>query len=294
MIKIIFIGMSGPFSLIPFHTLVDAGHKPVGIVAPAIFKGSGIPSFSDPVPVDKGIWLIAPHPPLTRAANNLLIPAMMTDDLHHPRALKWLEQLEPDLFVTACFPHILPSRWLQIPRLGALNLHPSLLPAYRGPYPLFWQFRSGETQTGVTVHWMSKRPDTGDIAAQVHVPLPDGLSGAEADERLAREGANAVVRLLENPENIPHIPQSRENASYQPVPSQDDFTIPTTWTARRAYNFLRGANEWKRFKIIGEKETYAARDADTFTMDNTRPLGDNWVRFIDGWVKIRPANHPTA
>ena len=134
---------------------------------------------------------------------------------------------------------------MPIPPHGFLNVHPSLLPAYRGPAPLFWQLRAGETQTGVTVHWMEERFDAGPIAMQQAVSLPDGISGAQADALLAHAGgqllADALAAIAVG--NISPL-QQPPGGSYQPWPTDESFAISTTWPARRVFNFMRGTAEW--------------------------------------------------
>ncbi len=98
--------------------------------------------------------------------------------------------------MVACFSFVLPPALLQAPRLGCYNLHPSLLPGYRGPAPLFWQRRLGEEQTGVTLHRMTPAVDAGEIVAQVGVPLPDGSSAAQADALTAQVGAGLMLHML--------------------------------------------------------------------------------------------------
>ena len=82
-----------------------------------------------------------------------------------------------------------------MPRLGFLNLHPSLLPAYRGPRPVYWQLRH-QAPTGVTVHYMDEGLDTGDVAAQRPVALPPGLSEAQAERRLMLVGLDLLRGIL--------------------------------------------------------------------------------------------------
>jgi methionyl-tRNA formyltransferase len=122
----------------------------------------------------------------------------------------------------------------------------SLLPAYRGPNPLFWSFRDGVTETGVTVHFMDASLDTGDIAAQAPLAFPDGISGRAADQLAARLGGQLMVEVLQAVErgDLTPQPQPAGAETYHSAPTAGDFAMDAAWSARRAFNFMRGTAEW--------------------------------------------------
>lgn len=101
----------------------------------------------------------------------------------------------PDLFVVACFPYILGPEWLGTPRFGVLNVHPSLLPAYRGPSPLHWQQKHKVRDTGVTVHWATSEVDGGAIVAQASFPLHPNAPAHGVVRRQAMT-AGALLRVV--------------------------------------------------------------------------------------------------
>lgn len=170
--------------------------------------------------------------------------------IHHHRApalVGWLQSLQPDVVCVTCFPWRIPPSLLAIPTYGFLNLHPASLPDYRGPAPLFWQLRDGVQPSGVTIHWMNERFDTGAIAAQAPLTLPDGSSGAEADVRYGDLGATLFDQVLRavaqgKPPRQPQPP----GGSYQSWPQAADFTIYPHWSAQRVFNFMRGTAEWQQ------------------------------------------------
>lgn len=156
-----------------------------------------------------------------------------------------LQQISPTAILVACWPTRLPTRWLNWPTWGALNVHPSLLPHYRGPVPLFWQRRAGLVQSGVTIHYMSKRLDEGDILAQAAYPLPDGATGQELDQLAAQQGATLLNETIERLLNRMIISQAQpKGRHYDSWPTENAFRLPTTWAARHAYNFMQAANQW--------------------------------------------------
>ena len=201
----------------------------------------------------------------------------------------WLEELAPDVVCVACWNSIIPARVLNIPQYGFLNVHPSLLPAYRGPYPLFWQFRVGETKTGVSVHWMDAGLDTGDIARQQDIQFEEGLRGAEADALCARSGGDLLAEVLENLSRgkVERLPQP-SGGSYYPAPSSGDFTLDANWHARRAFNFMRASAEWGiPFSLEAEGKMYRLSDAVKWQEEaGPEPTEDGkvWASFRGGSV----------
>ncbi len=135
----------------------------------------------------------------------------------------------------ACFTQRFPAAVLRLPRLGILNIHPSLLPAYRGPLPIFWQLRDG-APTGATVHYMDEGLDTGDIAAQSDVFLPDGLPGPEVERMLMLAGLDLLRKVLAELARgiVRRRPQS-PGGSYYSFPTEEDFILSTDGPAWRAF-----------------------------------------------------------
>ena len=173
------------------------------------------------------------------------IPVWRVGDVRHAATAQALAAQQADVACVACFPRLLPPSLLAVLRHGFLNMHPSLLPAYRGPAPLFWQLRDGVAKTGVTIHWMDASFDTGALAAQAPVTLPNGAGGPEADMLMAVAGATALARVLTQLAQgvVPRTPQPA-GGSYQPWPKAADFALDLEWTAQRAFNFMRGTAEW--------------------------------------------------
>ncbi|MBI5349011.1 MAG: methionyl-tRNA formyltransferase, partial [Chloroflexi bacterium] len=239
MMRIIFFGMNGEFSLIALRALLTRGANVVGVVtfdaaAPADTVRQLHPQHFSDLPLLPS----SPSPNIIHIAWQHHIPVFSFSSF---LSQNFLYDLSPDLICVACFPKLLPLSWLAIPKLGCLNLHPSLLPNYRGIAPMFWQFYYGETRTGVTLHFMDDGADTGDIAAQREIKFPDGITSRQADRLTAHAGAELLIDAL-NQNPIPRTPQP-VGAIYPiaTVPKQKDRILPTSWSARRAFNFIRGA-----------------------------------------------------
>lgn len=212
-----------------------------------------------------------------------------------PETLAALAAFEADLICVACFPRILPPPLLALPRLGGFNVHPSLLPANRGPAPLFWTFRLGETTTGVSVHALDAGIDSGDLILQEALPVPEGIRGPELMRSASRCGGRllleAVGRLASR--TLERRPQDPSQATYHSWPTPDDFRVPATASARWAFNFIRGVTAWGRPTIEVAGQVLPVRDALSYTPEATlaqpyRVLGsDLEVRFAPGVLIAR-------
>lgn len=159
----------------------------------------------------------------------------------------WLHQLEArslDLIVTACFPWRLPRTMLAMPRFGCLNVHPSLLPQGRGPEPVFWAFRWGLDETGVTVHHMDGGLDTGPIHAQVKVPIGDDATMQSLEAELAVIGGTLARQTVENivRGSATPAPQPRSVFPIARIPGPDDVSVFTDQPAVAAARFIRAVS----------------------------------------------------
>lgn len=206
-----------------------------------------------------------------------------------------LSRLQTDVVVVSCFPYRIPQKLLDAVPLGFLNLHPSMLPAYRGPTPLFWQLRDGQTAGGVTLHWMDAELDTGDIALQGQLSFGMGWSAEQLKAQLGTLGGQLAVAGLTrlHQGKLSRHPQTGP-ASYFSQPASADFALDLEWTANRAFNFMRGTAEWGRpfFVPISEKTHYLREavgvvDSPDFAGPLLKIGADHWIRFADGVLHAR-------
>lgn len=293
----------GILSLPPLQTLIEAGIEVGAVVIPAD-RAATLPlprRVKPPHSAPSDLPIIASYvsPSIVHLAWAQQIPVWQVGSLADPQTLALLMDLQPDVIVVACFSHIFPLTLLQLPRYGCLNLHPSLLPAYRGPLPLFWMARQGERQAGVTLHFLDEGLDTGDIVAQTAFAWPDGISLADLERRCADEGAQlllvAMQQLAQGGE-LPRRPQPSEGRSYFSWPSVEDFHIPTDWEAQRAFNFLRLASDWPLMIEVtrrgrGNEEVrrhfFTVRTAISY--DAQQKLGQSYlIQNDDLWIQFNP------
>ncbi|GMR07590.1 MAG: hypothetical protein BMS9Abin26_0593 [Gammaproteobacteria bacterium] len=240
-LRIVYLGMPGAFSSLPLQSLL-ANNIEITAVAMTKSQTAWQPDHRLAVTQPAG------HINLAELASSANIPLWELADVNSDEVLLALQQLHPDLVLVACFPDRLPERFLNTPRYGCYNLHPSLLPAYRGPAPMFWQFYMDERMTGVSLHKMIGEFDSGEIVEAREVVLQPGLSGMQADVRLATVGGELMQGLIEQIRSgrLSLMPQSDKRKSHYPWPTENDFYLDPQWPAEHAFNFMRGTAHWGR------------------------------------------------
>lgn len=176
--------------------------------------------------------------PVKAAAMDLGIPVFEPNSLRE--FAKDCERENYDLFVLASYGKILPQALLDVPKLGSFNVHPSLLPKYRGATPIQTALLEGETETGVSIMLMDAGTDTGDIVLQERTPIDADERYGELHDRLAAFGAQALSHALDlaRSGHIPHRPQTGEASVTRPI-SKDDLALDWSWPAQRIVNLVR-------------------------------------------------------
>lgn len=231
--NILFIGSSGPLSILPLKDLLKTGHTVCAV----------------------GIELIQTNPfynhlfPITNASENSHIDIFSKsnnlDVIVFDKALNLYDEIissyDPDIILVSCFGKKLPENILSIPRLGCFNLHPSLLPQFRGPNPVFWQLRNGARTIGVSLHRMTNYFDDGDILSQSSTTIPDGLKHQEIKLILAELASKLISDTLNNFQQalINARPQDEQTSSYFSYPYTNDYTVSEKWPAQRIFNFIK-------------------------------------------------------
>ena len=154
--------------------------------------------------------------------------------------------LKPDLIITAAYGQIVPQAVLNIPRLGCINVHASLLPLYRGGAPVHQAIIDGQEKTGVTIMYMVKKMDAGDMIAQKETPILEEDTVGILYDRLSDLGAKLLKETL--PDILKginqRIPQDENLVTYAPTLSREDERLDWNMSARQVYNKVRGTNPW--------------------------------------------------
>jgi methionyl-tRNA formyltransferase len=230
-IRIIMIG-TGDFAVPTFEHLIETGHDVVALVT------------QPDRPQGRKQELIPSRIKLSAQTRNVAV--FQPEDVNSTQAIEGIRQLGPQLLVTAAYGQILSAELLSVPRLGGINLHGSLLPAYRGAAPVARAIQNGEIETGVTVISMTPRIDAGGIIAIARTPVgPDETSG-EVEERLGRLGAPLVVecvaKLAAGP--VPILPQDRAKVTRAPKLCKEDGVINWSKPAKAIHDLVRAMQPW--------------------------------------------------
>ena len=225
--RLLFMG-TPEFAVPSLETIINAGYPVVGVATqPDKPKGRGRRLQSSPVKE-------------LAEENGLLV--LQPDRVRDESFLQIFRGLNPDLVVVAAFGQILPGEILERQKLGCLNVHPSLLPKYRGAAPLNWTLIRGEKTTGVTIMMMDAGVDTGDIILQEETPVGEGETCDRLHDRLARMGANLLLETIRQIEQGTAIrtPQYHQQATYAPRLKKEDGRIDWGKDAFDIVNLIRG------------------------------------------------------
>ena len=230
-LKIVFMGTPS-FALPVLSALLDAGHEVVGLYTQPD-KPSGRGRGTTPSPVKAYA---------TEHGLRVFQPA----SLRRPDAHEELASLSPDVIVVAAYGRILPPGTLELPPLGCLNVHPSLLPRYRGPSPVSAAVLNGDQTTGVTVMKLDEGMDTGPIVAQKETPIAPPEDAEELTARLFRIGASLLIDVLPRwaRGEIRPRPQDDSDASTTKRLSREDGQIDWTLSASRIERQVRAYRPW--------------------------------------------------
>lgn len=185
-------------------------------------------------------------PPVKVCAQAHGVPVLQFERIRRKEGREALTALQPDLFVTAAFGQILSKAVLDIPRLGTINVHASLLPQYRGSAPINWCIVSGERKAGVTTMMTNEGIDTGDMLLRDEVEIGENENAEELTERLSRLGAQTLLRTLRALEDgtLVRTPQNEAEASYQPMLTREMGEMDWSRSAQQLHDQVRGLYPW--------------------------------------------------
>jgi methionyl-tRNA formyltransferase len=234
-LKIALFGIASRFSLLALQELA-AHHLVVALVLPQSTRRG----------LRESLLRVAgmrPMSPLERAARQRKIPVIFSSRADESTVAERLRAARPDLICVAIFPRLIPPEIAALAPLGAINLHPSLLPRHRGPLPLFWTYHADDRTAGITVHHVSQEFDAGDVILQDSFPLARGYPAAKLDEDVARRGAPLLRSAAEALAlgQAPRVAQDERAATQAP---RVRLGVPMVrfdeWDVERVWHFLAG------------------------------------------------------
>lgn len=241
--KIVFMG-TPDFARDSLSAIYDAGHEITAVVTvPDKPKGRGmklIPCEVKEYAIEKNIKVYQPE----KLRENKEI-------------VDTLKDINPDVICVVAYGKIIPKEILEIPKYGCVNVHPSLLPQYRGSAPIQWAILNGDKETGVTTMYLDEGMDSGDIILQTKTPIDKDETSGELWDRLSKIGAELLVETLEKIENktAPRIKQPKE---FTLAPMLEKSQAKIDWeskTAQEIKNLVRGLNQiMGAYSVLNEKK----------------------------------------
>ena len=251
--NIVFMG-TPDFAVVSLEQLIKDGHN-----ISAVFTKVDMP---------RGRKMIMTPPEVKVCAQSHGLTVYQPSTLRDPQVIETIRELNPDVIVVVAYGKLLPKEVLEIPPLGCINLHGSLLPKYRGAAPIQWTVLNGDKVGGVTTMYMGEGLDTGDIIETFETPVGEDETSGELFDRLAVEGAKLLSHTLSllSEGKADRIPQDEASASYASMLDKSMCVIDWSKTSSEVHNLVRGLNPWpvalatlegKRIKIIKTKKSSA-------------------------------------
>ena len=188
---------------------------------------------------------VAP-PPVAGVAQAQHLRLLQPVRLRSPELIETLRAIAPDVHVTVAYGRIIPREVLDLPPLGSINVHPSLLPKYRGASPISAAILNGETETGVTIMYQSMELDAGDIILQRRAPIAPDDTTRTLEARLARLGAEVLLEALRliASGSAPRTPQDHSAATYAGKLEKEHGRVDWTKPPRDVVNLVRAMDPW--------------------------------------------------
>ena len=194
----------------------------------------------------KGRKKVLTPPPVKVEALNHDLPVFQPQKLRSGEGIRQVLELQPDLIVTAAYGQILPEPVLEAPKYGCINVHASLLPKYRGGAPIHHAIINGEKETGVTIMYMVKALDAGDMLLQRAIPITSEDNVGTMHDKLANLGAELLKEVLPSilDGTVQAVPQDDEQATFAPNITREDEKIDWKRSARELDCQIRGLCPW--------------------------------------------------
>jgi len=226
-LKLVFLG-TPQFAVPSLEALIAAGYQ-----VQAVFTQPDRP---------KGRGNAVSASPVKETALRLGLPVFQPERIRHPEVVEQLATMKPDAMVVVGYGQIIPQSIIDIPPLGIINVHASLLPKYRGAAPIQWAIANGETRTGVTAMRIDAGLDTGDMLLKWETLIGPEENALELGSRLADAGAQLLIRTLR--ENPTPVKQDPAEATHAPILKKEDGRIDWTLEAQTIFNRARGFLPW--------------------------------------------------
>lgn len=257
--RIVFMG-TPDFAQVSLQALIDAGEQIVGVYCQP----------DKPV----GRKKVLTPPDVKVCAQNANIPVFQPVSLKKDESIDQLRQLKPDLIIVVAYGKILPPEVIHMPTYGCINVHGSLLPAYRGAAPVHWSVIDGCEKTGVTTMYMDEGLDTGDMIFKSETAIdPDETAGAVYD-RLATMGANLLIQTVEQIK-LGDVPRQKQQgkSNYAPLLNKEIAIIDFSKPAKQVKDLVRGLNPWPVAHTVFEGKKLKVFACEVVNLQTDVPAG---------------------
>lgn len=280
-----YLCMQSEFSAAPLEALLRAGHDVRFVMRPLSRERRRDPvleRYRERTAREQATKLMRTEPFVVAEREG--IPRYFVGDASGAPALSLYRKEGVDVLVVAFFNQLLrPAAFEGLP-CGAVNAHPSLLPEYRGPAPLFWTFHDGRSRTGVTVHRVARGEDDGCVFERIPIDIPFGVHGERLIPELGKAAAHGITLALERLASgaADAEEQDHARATRAPRPTARQQRVDPSWDARRVFAFVRGVGRWNRLVVQAGDVCLRAIDAEDLD-EGRRPPGD-WALVGDRLV----------
>lgn len=229
--RIVFMG-TPDFAVPSLEMLVKEGYEVVAAVT------------QPDKPKGRGNKMAAP--PVKEIALKHQIKVLQPEKIKTPEFIDQIKALKPDLLITAAYGKILTKELLEVPVYGCINVHGSLLPAYRGAAPINWAVIKGEKKTGITTMYTDVGIDTGDMLLKKELEIGPDMTVGELHDKMAVLGAEVLMESLTALKNgtLQRIPQEDSQSSYAPMMNKELGHIDWNKSAGEIHNLVRGTDPW--------------------------------------------------
>ena len=279
--KIVFMG-TPEFAVASLDILVQNGFEVVGVVTATDKMGGR----GNKQVIESAVKQYA-------NAHNLLV--LQPEKLKNPEFVEILRGLDADLFIVVAF-RMLPEVVWNMPRLGTMNLHGSILPQYRGAAPINWAVVNGEKETGVTTFFLKHEIDTGDVLLIEKLPIGENETAGELHDRMMNLGAETVLASVKMIESGNYIlkPQANLEATHAPKIFTETCEINFNQTTEKVHNFIRGMSPyptaWTKLDDLKLKVFKAEKEIINHSESIGKFISDNKnylkIATVDGYVSL--------
>jgi len=223
-------------------------------------------------------------PPSTEEATRLGLPVSQPERINRDAAIEELRAVNPDAIVVAAYGQLLKPAVFTIAPLGTVNIHASLLPAYRGAAPVNWAIIRGDAVTGITTFLIDAGMDTGDVLLERSIDIGPDETAGELEGRLAQLGAETIVDTLEGlgDGTLVARPQPEEGITMAPLMSRDTGQIDWALPAQQIHDLVRGTSPWPgAWTLLGDERVKVHRTAQTDVERGSIATGEIGLRETD-------------